>query len=142
MSSKNTDKYLLSYLLSFSLSLIYLKFIYSKEATKFYKIFTLLLSCVVPVKNKVKISQNFVAFSDYINFTNVGYGVSKSSVEKLLILSSKWTNQENIFTLKIWFELSLKMIFIFEHYIGYMKGNRILRYGCIHIWKSCYPLFK
>ena len=62
MSSKNTDKYLLSYLLSFSLSLIYLKFIYSKEATKFYKIFTLLLSFVVPVKSKVDILQTFVAF--------------------------------------------------------------------------------
>ena len=43
-----------------------LKFIYSEKATKFCKIFTLLLSYVVPVKNKVKISQNFVAFSEYI----------------------------------------------------------------------------
>ena len=45
-----------------------LKFIYSEKATKFCKIFTLLLSNVVPVKSKVKISQNFVAFSEYMNF--------------------------------------------------------------------------
>ena len=45
-----------------------LKFIYSEEATKFCEISTLLLSYVVPVKNKVEISQNFVAFSEYMNF--------------------------------------------------------------------------
>ena len=41
------------------------KFIYSEKATKFCKIFTLLLSYVVPVKSKVKILQNFVAFLEY-----------------------------------------------------------------------------
>ena len=41
---------------------------YSDKATKFWEIFTLLLSYVVPVKSKVKISQNFVAFSEYMNF--------------------------------------------------------------------------
>ena len=45
-----------------------IKFIHSEKATKFCEIFTLLLSCVVPVKSKVKISQNFVAFSEYMNF--------------------------------------------------------------------------
>ena len=45
-----------------------LKFIYSEQATKLYEIFTLLLSYVVPVKSKVKIFQNFVAFSEYMNF--------------------------------------------------------------------------
>ena len=34
-----------------------LNFIYSEKATKFCEIFTLLLSYVVPVKSKVKISQ-------------------------------------------------------------------------------------
>ena len=48
-----------------------LKFIYSEKATKFCEIFTLLLSYVVPVKGKVKISQNFVAFSEYMNFKYV-----------------------------------------------------------------------
>ena len=49
---------------------IFLKFIYSEKTTKFCELFTLLLSYVVPVKSKVKISQNFVAFSEYMNFTN------------------------------------------------------------------------
>ena len=46
------------------------KFIYSEKATKFCKIFTLFLAYVVPVKSKVKISQNFVAFSEDMNFNN------------------------------------------------------------------------
>ena len=48
-----------------------IKFIYSEKATKFCKIFTLLLSYVVPVKNKVKILQNFVAFSEYNDFNRM-----------------------------------------------------------------------
>ena len=44
------------------------KFIYSEKSTKFCEIFTLLLSYAVPVKSKVKISQNFVAFSENMNF--------------------------------------------------------------------------
>ena len=47
-----------------------LKFIYSEKATKFCEIFTLLLTKVHTVKSKVKISQNFVAFSKFMNFTN------------------------------------------------------------------------
>ena len=39
------------------------------KATKFCKISILLLSYVVPVKSETKISQNFVAFSEYMNFT-------------------------------------------------------------------------
>ena len=46
-----------------------LKFIYSEKATKFYEISTLLLSYVVPVKSEVEISQDFVAFSEFMNFT-------------------------------------------------------------------------
>ena len=45
-----------------------IKFIYSEKATKFFEIFTILLSYVVPVKSKVKISKNVMAFSEYINF--------------------------------------------------------------------------
>ena len=47
------------------------KFIYFEKATKFCKIFTLILSYVVQVKSKVKISQNFVVFSEYMNFTKI-----------------------------------------------------------------------
>ena len=46
-----------------------LKFIYSEKATtKFCETFTLLLTVCTVVKSKVKISQNFVAFSEYMNF--------------------------------------------------------------------------
>ena len=48
---------------------IVLKFIYFEKATKFCEVSTLLLSYVVLVKSKVEILQNFVAFSEYMNFT-------------------------------------------------------------------------
>ena len=44
------------------------KLIYSEKATKFCEISTLLLSYAVPVKSNVEILQNFVAFSEYMNF--------------------------------------------------------------------------
>jgi hypothetical protein len=43
--------------------------VYSEKATKFCEIFTLLLSTVHTDKRNVKISQNYVAFSEYMNFT-------------------------------------------------------------------------
>ena len=43
------------------------KFIYSEKATKFCEIFPLILTTVYTVKSKGKISQNFVAFSEYMN---------------------------------------------------------------------------
>ena len=45
-----------------------LKFIYSEKATQFCKISSVDLSYVVPVKSTVEISQNFVAFSEYMNY--------------------------------------------------------------------------
>ena len=45
-----------------------IKFIYSEKATKFCEIFPLLLTVCTVVKSKRKISQNFVAFSEYMNF--------------------------------------------------------------------------
>ena len=50
-----------------------LKFIYSEKATKFSEIFTLLLTGPTQDKSKVKISQNFVAFSEYMNFIQKHY---------------------------------------------------------------------
>ena len=55
-----------------------LKFIYSEKATKFCKIFPLLLTTVHTVKSKGKISQNFVAFSEYINLNNVRFRSCKN----------------------------------------------------------------
>ena len=49
---------------------IFLKFIYynPEKATKFCEIFPLLLTVCTVVKSEGKISQNFVAFSEYMNF--------------------------------------------------------------------------
>ena len=46
-----------------------LKFVYFEKATKFCEISTLLLTTVNTDKSKVEISQNCVAFSEYMNFT-------------------------------------------------------------------------
>ena len=45
-----------------------LKFIYSEKAAKFCEVFPLFLTTVHTVKSKVKILQNFAAFSEYMNF--------------------------------------------------------------------------
>ena len=42
---------------------------YSEKATKFHEIFTLLLTGTTGDKSNEEISQNFVAFSEYMNFT-------------------------------------------------------------------------
>ena len=46
-----------------------IKFIDSKKATNFGEISPVNLSFVVSVKSTVEISQKFVAFSEYMNFT-------------------------------------------------------------------------
>ena len=45
-----------------------LKLIYSEKATNFCEISTVDLSYVVTIKSMVEIAQNFVAFSEYMNF--------------------------------------------------------------------------
>ena len=44
------------------------KIIYSEKATKFCEMFTLILTVCTVVKSKEKISQNFVASSEYMDF--------------------------------------------------------------------------
>ena len=46
----------------------FLKFIYSEKATKFCEISTVDLTITTLDKSTVDISQNFVAFSEYMNF--------------------------------------------------------------------------
>jgi hypothetical protein len=55
---------------------------YSEKATKFCEISTVDLSYVVPVKSTVEISQNFVAFSEYMNFicSHLSYHVSLKNI--------------------------------------------------------------
>ena len=52
-------------------SIVSTKFVHSEKATKFYEISILLLSTVLTDKSIVKILQNFVCFSEYMNFTGV-----------------------------------------------------------------------
>ena len=66
-----------------------LKFIYSEKATKVCKISTLLLSTI---HTMVEIPQNFVAFSEYMNFSNV-----KINLE--IFLKLLWPSQ-NVWTWK------------------------------------------
>ena len=54
--------------------ILQVKFIYSEKVTKFCEIFPFLLTAVLhTVKSKGKISQNFVAFSEYMNFKFIAY---------------------------------------------------------------------
>ena len=62
------------------LAKILIKFIYSEKTTKFCEIFPLLLTVCTAVKTKGKISQNFVAFSEYMNFNYTGSRVWISSM--------------------------------------------------------------
>ena len=47
------------------------KFIYSEKATQCCEISTFLLSVCTVDKSKVEISQNFLAFSEYTNFSSI-----------------------------------------------------------------------
>ena len=74
-----------------------LKFIYSEKATKICEIFPILLTAVQTVKSKGKILQNFVAFSEYMNFRQnyplefkSGYGSSGGSDKCFRLKNSMW----------------------------------------------------
>ena len=72
VQNKTSSKMFLTYLVVITsykkLRHSLLKFKYSEKATKFCEIFTLLLTVCTVVKSNVKISHNFVAFSEYLNF--------------------------------------------------------------------------
>ena len=57
-----------SFLDQIAYSTFFINLVYSEKATKFCEISTLLLSTVHTNKSKVEISQNFAAFSEYMNF--------------------------------------------------------------------------
>ena len=71
-----------------------LNFIYSWKTTKFCEISTLLLSFVVPVESKVVILQNFVAFSEYMNFTSHFFILNKWSMVQYGNLDNLSWNQD------------------------------------------------
>ena len=63
------------------------KFKYSEKATKFCEIFTLLLTIIHTVKSKAKISQNVVAFSEYLclHFSDRSCEVRDTQIEAWLL---------------------------------------------------------
>ena len=81
-----------------------LKFMYSEKATKFCEISTILLSYVVPVKSNEEISQNFVAFSEYMNFNGL---ISIFNMMSSLVFSPDF-----------WFYNSILTIIQLIHYFG------------------------
>ena len=82
------------------------KVIYSEKATNFCEIFPLLLSYEVLVKSKGKISQNFVAFSEYMN-CNINF-CSRFRCKRWIRLNKKFctlvenTNVGYLWKLELW----------------------------------------
>ena len=66
-----------------------LKFVYSEKATKFWVIFTLLLSTAHTEKSKVEILENFVAFSEYMNFTSSLEGSRQQFQHQFFFISTQ-----------------------------------------------------
>ena len=61
----------------------------SEKGTKFCEIFPLLLTVCTVVKSKGKISQNFVAFSEYMNFTDDSLSLLPSLTGGFFMISFK-----------------------------------------------------
>ena len=90
-----------------------MKFIYSEKATNFCEISTVDLSYVVTVKSTVEISQNFVAFSEYMNFNKLSKFLT-SFIHKISIplVSGKvpvWMAQLIFFSNTIFFKGFVKI---------------------------------
>ena len=102
----------------------YIKFIYSEKATKIFEIFTLLLSYLVPVKSKVKISQNCVAFSEYINFNSTNEqqqsGKKRLCKSGFEILGRRWSYWTII--------VKFLRITVIEK-LSYFSGKFLLEFG-------------
>ena len=79
-----------------------LKFIYSEKATKICKISTVDLSYVVPVKSTVEISQNFVAFSENMNFTKEKMEQSVRKIVVRWVLLNKFQIKTILYTRNVW----------------------------------------
>ena len=77
------------------IGLILLKFRYPEKATKFCKISTVDLFYLVAVKSTVEISQNFVAFSEYMNFTlELIIALGQKRIKITVVLQGNGKNQK------------------------------------------------
>ena len=87
-----------------------IKFIYSEKATKFCEIFPLLLTAVHTVKSKGKIFQNFVAFSEHMNFKRWG-NKNSTPCTAIIALKGKLKNSkiEGLLLLNVFFHTKVSM---------------------------------
>ena len=81
-----------------------IKFIYSEKASKFCEISTLFLTIVHTVKIKVEILQNFVAFSEYMDFIWLDL-VLKVKYSEILIFKAIFPCRKSAETLQKKFSL-------------------------------------
>ena len=94
---------------------VVIKFIYSEKATNFCEISTLDLSNVVMIKSKVEVSQNFVAFSEYMNCKAL-----KMCSDYLTYVFKSWWFQKN----PNWFQW-----FFYNQKIKFQKTRAVV---CVH----------
>mgnify|MGYP007048661083 CR=1 FL=1 len=75
-----------------------LKFIYPGKVKFFCKISTVDFSFIVPFRPTMEISQNFAAFSEYINFKGAPLILSKYIHVSIYYVSTMWpfTTQERV----------------------------------------------
>ena len=100
----------------------YLKFIYSEKATNFCEISNVDLSYVVTVKSTVEISQNFVAFSEYMNFNS-----HKGSYVTGSCKSARYVDLCATFSLKVLRYLFMNLVRVVYIPIPFCK-NRVKKY--------------
>ena len=102
-----------------------IKLIYSEKATIFCEIFTVDLSSVVTVKSTVEISQNFVAFSEYMDF--------KSNKKGLLFFHSKlYTRLQAVYYNHVTYYVRLKALLLER--LLYNTGKCPLnRQSCVYL---------
>ena len=119
-----------------------LKFIYSEKATKFCEIFTLLLTVCTVVKSKVKIFQNLVAFSEYMNFTN-SKAVGSFQFEVCMHLNSIVVNSKSAVVTLI-FELQKRRRRKLLNCMNFLVSHTLSLYTPINTFfqkaLSCLPL--
>ena len=91
-----------------------LKFIYSEKAAKFCEISNLFQSVCTVDKSKVEISQNFVAFSEYMNFKeNSTLTMRERNLERYILIPTP-PNSEIICGQNVGTKVVCGMILFFE----------------------------
>ena len=126
---KSTISYLSNVFLDVESPILKIKFIYSEKATKFCEISNLDLSCVVTVKSTLEISQNFEAFSEYMNFIET-LALNSEHLREFLISRLNF-EKKVVFYINI-----LEMSHISNRHVAYVFWNLTV-FQCISNVKYC-----